>query len=306
MQTDSFSFTATDGNQIFVHKWIPEKEIKGIVQIAHGMSEHSARYASFASALVKEGYIVYANDHRGHGRTAGDRENLGYLADDNGWEQTIDDLYQLTQTIKDENPHVSVFLFGHSMGSFLSRRYIQKYGKEISGVILSGTGSDPGFLSTIGIWIAKREVKKKGKRARSELLNKLSFGSYNKAFKPNRTEFDWLSRDEQEVDKYIKDPYCGEVATAGFFYDMISGVKQLDKPERISQVPKDLPIFLFSGDQDPVGNNTKGVRTAYQNLKKAGIKDISYKLYKDGRHEMLNEINKEEVYRDVIQWLNNH
>jgi alpha-beta hydrolase superfamily lysophospholipase len=173
-------------------------------------------------------------------------------------------------------------------------------------VILSGTGSDPGFLSTVGIWIAKREIKKKGKRARSELLNKLSFGSYNKAFKPNRTEFDWLSRDEKEVDKYIEDPYCGEVATAGFFYDMISGVKQLDKPERISQIPKDLPIFLFSGDQDPVGNNTKGVRTAYQNLKKAGIKDISYKLYKDGRHEMLNEINKEEVYRDVIQWLNNH
>jgi alpha-beta hydrolase superfamily lysophospholipase len=306
MQTSSFSFETKDGSQIFVHKWIPNQEAKGIVQVAHGMSEHSARYGNFAAALVEKGYIVYANDHRGHGRTAGDQENLGYFADEHGWERTVEDLYQLTQRIRDENPYLPVFLFGHSMGSFLCIRYIQKYGKELSGVILSGTGSDPGFLSTIGIWIAKREMKKKGKKARSELLNKLSFGSYNKAFKPNRTEFDWLTRDKQEVDKYIEDPYCGEVATAGFFYDMISGIKQLDNPDRMSQIPKELPIFIFSGDKDPVGNYSKGVIKTFQNFKKAGIKNISCKLYKDGRHEMLNEINREEVFRDVIQWLNKH
>lgn len=304
MKPTSFHFSSIDGKPIFVNKWMPGEGVRGIVQIAHGMCEHSERYCDFAAALVDAGYAVYANDHRGHGKTAGALENLGYFADENGWELVVDDMYELTQISKKENPTLPIFLFGHSMGSFLSRRYIQKYGSEISGVILSGTGADPGLLSAIGIGIAKWEIKKKGRKARSALLTQLTFGNYNKQFRPQRTEHDWLSRDEKEVDKYIADPYCGAVVTAGFFHDMVTGIKLLDRPEQLGNVPKDLPILLFSGEKDPVGNNTKGVRKVFRNFQKAGIQDVSCKFYPDGRHEMLNEINKEEVYCDVMDWLN--
>lgn len=303
MEPVSFTFQSADNTMIFVNKWMAANQPVGIVQIAHGMAEHSKRYGELAKALANEGYTVYANDHRGHGQTAGNKENLGFLADENGWELVVDDMYQLTQIIKKEHPDLPVFLFGHSMGSFLSRRYMQKYGHDLSGVILSGTGADQGVLSSIAIGIAKLEIWIRGKKARSRLLNFLSFGNFNKRFKPNRTPFDWLSRDEREVDKYIQDPYCGEIATAGFFYDLLTGIKHLDRPDRIGQIPKDLPIFLLSGDQDPVGLYTKGVLKTYSNLKKAGIQDISYKFYKGGRHEMLNETNREEVYQDIIDWL---
>ncbi|SEM84411.1 alpha/beta hydrolase [Lihuaxuella thermophila] len=304
MEPASFTFPSGDNTLIFVNKWtaVSEKPV-GVVQIAHGMAEHSKRYGEFAKALTNEGYAVYANDHRGHGQTAGCKENLGFFADEDGWERVVDDMYRLTRIIKKEHPGLPVFLFGHSMGSFLSRRYIQKYGQELSGVILSGTGADQGILSSIGIGIVKLEMRIKGKKAPSRLLHFLSFGNFNKRFKPNRTPFDWLSRDEREVDKYIQDPYCGWLPTTGFFCDLLTGIKQLDHPEQISRVPKDLPIFLFSGDQDPVGLYTRGVLKTYRNLKKAGIRDISYKFYEEGRHEMLNEINRDEVYQDIINWL---
>ncbi|HEU5138580.1 MAG TPA: alpha/beta hydrolase [Bacillales bacterium] len=303
MEAMSFTFSSVDGTEISSRKWLPDGQTVGVVQIAHGMAEHSARYDEFAAALVDEGYAVYANDHRGHGETAGKEENLGYFADENGWELVVDDLHELTKIAKEEQPGVPVFLFGHSMGSFLSRRYIQKYGTELAGVVLSGTGADQGVLSSVAIGIAKREIKKHGKKARSERLTRLSFGNYNKSFEPKRTDFDWLSRDENAVDQYIKDPFCGGMATAGFYYDMLTGLKMLDKPERLKQMPKDLPVFFISGDKDPVGNNTKGVFKVANHLKKAGVKDIDVKFYKDGRHEMLNELNREEVYQDIIRWL---
>ncbi|HEU5141095.1 MAG TPA: alpha/beta hydrolase [Bacillales bacterium] len=303
MEAVTFTFQTVDGAEIYVHKWIPSGKVIGVVQIAHGMSEHSARYEAFASVLVDEGYAVYANDHRGHGETAGGKENLGYFADENGWELVVDDLYEVTNIAKEGHSGLPVFLFGHSMGSFLSRRYVQKYGRELAGVILSGTGADQGVLSSVAIGMAKREIRKHGKKARSELLTRLSFGSYNKAFEPWRTEFDWLTRDEKEVDRYIKDPYCGAVATAGFYYDLFVGLKRLDKPALLKQMPKNLPVFFVSGDQDPVGQNTKGVLKVARHLQKAGIRDIDVKFYKDGRHELLNELNKEEVYQDIIRWL---
>lgn len=306
MEPISFTFQTADNTKIHVHKWGTDETPIGIVQIAHGMTEHSKRYHEFATKLVKAGYVVYANDHRGHGQTAGVQEKLGYFADENGWEMVVDDLYQLTMTIKKEYPDIPLFLFGHSMGSFLSRRYIQKYGTELDGVILSGTGADQGVLSWLGIQLANLESKIKGKKNQSHLLNQLAFGNFNRAFHPFRTEFDWLSRDEQEVDKYIADPFCGYVPTTSFFYDLFSGIKRLDRSEYLNQVPKNLPIFLFSGDQDPVGDGGKGVLKTYHNFQKAGILDVAYKLYLGGRHEMLNESNREEVYQDVIAWLNEH
>ena len=306
MKSDTFTFKTSDGIQIFTYKWVPEEvsAVKGVVQIAHGMAEHAARYERFADALTKAGYAVYANDHRGHGKTAGSQEHVGYFADERGWEKVVEDMHALTGIIKKENPGKPFFLFGHSMGSFLSRHYSMLYGSELSALILSGTGGDPRALGKIGLLIAKVIAKLYGKKAKSDILNKLSFGAFNDAFKPNRTDYDWLSRDNAEVDKYVNDPWCGAVFTAGFFCDMLGGLGFINNKENIARIPKSLPIYLFSGAKDPVGGNTKGVSQVYNTLQDAGIVDLTLKFYENARHETLNEINRDEVFQNVIDWLN--
>ena len=308
MKSESFTFKTSDGTNIFTYKWMPDEasSIRGIVQIAHGMAEHAGRYERFAEVLTKAEYSVYANDHRGHGKTTDSQEEIGYFADENGWGKTIEDMHTLTGIVKKENPNKPLFLFGHSMGSFLSRHYSMLYANELSGLILSGTGGDPGIIGKIGLFIAKVNAKFYGKKAKSEIMNKLSFGSFNGAFKPNRTDYDWLSRDSAEVDKYIKDPWCGAVFTAGFFCDMLEGIGYINKKENIAKIPENLPIYIFSGTKDPVGANTKGAIQVYKAFKKADIIDLEIKFYEEGRHEMLNEINRDEVFRDVIAWLNKH
>jgi alpha-beta hydrolase superfamily lysophospholipase len=308
MKSDSFTFKTSDGEKIFTYRWMPDNasSIKGVVQIAHGMAEHAKRYDRFAEALTKAVYAVYANDHRGHGKTAGAQERAGYFADENGWAKVVEDMHTLTGIIKKECPKKPLFLFGHSMGSFLSRHYAMLYAGELAGLILSGTGGDPGALGKIGLFIASIEAKLKGKKAKSEMMTKLSFGAFNSAFKPNRTDYDWLSRDNAEVDKYVNDAWCGRVFTTGFFCDMLGGIGYINKKENIANIPKSLPIYLFSGAKDPVGTNTKGVTQAYKALKDAGVGDLNLKFYDDGRHEMLNEINRDEVFKDVITWLNKH
>jgi alpha-beta hydrolase superfamily lysophospholipase len=305
----AFTFQTDDGFEIFSKKWIREDvgKPKAIVQIAHGMAEHILRYDSFARELVNENVFVYGNDHRGHGETGRNTNSIGYFADEQGFEKVVQDMQKLTAIIEKEYPDVPIFLFGHSMGSFLSRRYIQIFGSRLSGVILSGTGGDPGVMGKIGKMIAAREIKKKGRKTPSPLLNKLTFENYNKAFQPNKTEFDWLSRDEKEVDKYIDDSFCGGIFTTGFFYDFLSGLGAINKPQNLKLIPGELPIFLISGTKDPVGGkNGKGVLTSLQLFKQAGIRDVSIKLYENARHEILNEINKEEVQKDIIHWIKTH
>lgn len=304
IKTESFTF----GEGIFTYRWLPEnpEDIVGVVQIAHGMAEHAGRYARFARFLTEAGFGVYANDHRGHGKTAGALENVGYFADTDGWHRVADDMHLLTLIIGRECPGVPVFLFGHSMGSFLSRTYIAAHGGDISGVILSATGGDPGLLGKIGLMIARWECRRKGRKAQSPLLTALSFGGFNKAFKPNRTDFDWLSRDAAEVDAYIADPYCGGIFTAGFFCDLLTGLQFINSPEGIRRIPKDLPVHFLSGTSDPVGKNTKGVRQVADAYKAAGISSVTTTFYDGGRHEMLNETNREEVFRDILEWLRAH
>lgn len=307
MKVENFTFKDKGDLEIFVYKWLPDENIgvKGIVQIAHGMAETAARYEDFAKSLTNDGFIVYANDHRGHGKTAGKVDKLGDLGED-GFNSMVENMHGLNDRIKEENPNLPVFLFGHSMGSFLTQRYICLYGNGLKGTILSGSCGKQGILIDIARLVAKGEIKKIGRSGKSNKLDKLSFGSYNNSFKPNRTNFDWLSRDNKEVDKYIADPFCGTVFTAGFFYDFLGGLKNIADNMEVKNVPKDLPIYIFSGDKDPVGKNGKGVLKLVRTYKEHGIKDLNYKLYKDGRHEMLNETNREEVTFDVIKWLNAH
>lgn len=307
MISESFTFKGKDDLNIFVYKWIPNLEVhvKGVIQLAHGMAETAARYEDFASYLTKSGFIIYANDHRGHGKTAGKIDDLGDLGKD-GFNSMIEDMHRLNDIIKEENKTLPIFLFGHSMGSFLSQRYICLYGSELKGVILTGTCGNQGIIVDVGRIASKVEIIRKGRNARSISLNKLIFGSNNNFFKPSRTIFDWLSRDNKEVDKYIEDPYCGAVFTAGFFYDFLGGVKSAADVGEIKKIPSDLPIYIFGGDKDPVGKNGKGVLKLVKTYEKHEIKDLTYKLYKDGRHEMLHEINKEEVIVDTIKWINGH
>jgi alpha-beta hydrolase superfamily lysophospholipase len=307
MKPGDVAFQSPDGARIFVYRWLPDDEsrIRAAVQIAHGMAEHAARYAGFAEALCAAGFAVYANDHRGHGKTAGVLEQVGYFGDD-GWPRVVADIHQLSRIIRDTHPGLPLFLFGHSMGSLLARSYILEHGAGLKGVVLSGIPADPGLLGKIGLPLARLVALLKGARTPSPFLNRMSFGKFNQPFKPNRTEFDWLSRDEAVVDAYVADPYCGGVFSAGFFVDLLTGMNGLSRRAEMDRIPKDLPILIFSGDMDPCGGMTKGVRPIYDSYKRAGITDLTLRFYSQGRHEMLNETNREEVIGDVVSWLNQH
>jgi len=301
-----FTLTTRDNTSLNVNKWGLDESIspKGIVQISHGMAEWAYRYNAFAKTLNQAGYIVYANDQRGHGLTAPRKEDIGYIPGNDGFAYMVEDMAELNDFIRKQHPHLPIVLFGHSMGSFLSQRFIQLYGSNIDGLILSGSNGKQGPIINVGIMLAYIEMKLKGKKYRSQLLNKLTFGGYNKAFAPNRTNFDWLSRDERQVDLYIEDPYCGGIFTASFFHDFLRGLKLITKKKNLKSIPKDLPVFIFSGSMDPVGFFGKGVENLVNMYRSIGMTNIFYKIYPGGRHEMLNELNKDEVIEDIITWLN--
>jgi alpha-beta hydrolase superfamily lysophospholipase len=302
---EQFNFVDEEGKKIVYYKWKSHNsDVKGIVQIAHGMEERAKRYDYFAKRLNKAGYIVYANDHRGHGFTAKNKENLGYIADEDGFNWMVKDMKQLTDIIKGENPSQPVILVGHSMGSFLSQRYVEKYGNNIDYLILSGTNGKPNRITKLGVLISKHEIRKHGRKHLSTVMEKLGIGGYNKNFFPCRTNADWISSDEKVVDKFIADEYCGFTSTSSFYYDFIKGLWEIHEKNNLEKIPKQLPIYMFSGDKDPVGNQGKGVISLYNTLIKIGLHDVSYRLYKDGRHEMLNEINKDDVIDDILEWFN--
>lgn len=301
MQT--FTIQATDETEIFCYKWLPEKAPVAVVQIAHGMAEHAERYADFAKFMNQNGFAVYANNHRGHKNTAKTDADIGFFAHENGWQTVTDDLRILTEKIQTEQKNLPIFMIGHSMGSMLIRTYITKYHNKISGVVLSGTSGEAGFMVKAGKFLAKTIGAIYGKKTPSKFLNALSFGAFNKPFKPNRTLFDWLSRDNEQVDKYINDPFCGAIFTNRFFYDMLSGLDYLSKTENIQKIDKNLPIFLIAGDADPVGDFGKGVKKVFEAYKNVGIKNLELKLYAEGRHEILNETNRQEVYNDILKFL---
>lgn len=301
---EKFHIQASDSTELTAYKWeeTQKPDQKAIIQIAHGMAEHILRYDDFANFLTDNGFIVYGNNHRGHGPTA---EIQGYFAEENGFEKVVDDMKQVTNHIEGTYPNVPIFLLGHSMGSFLTRRYIQKYNNSVAGVILSGTGNDQGLMGKIGLLIAKWSKSRNGATTPSPMLDKLVFGNFNKKFKPARTPFDFLTRDDAVVDKYIADEYCGFVCTNGFFVDLISGIDKIHQPAEMLKTPVHLPIYLIAGGQDPVGNYGKGVQQVCNEYKKRGMADVSITLYDGARHEILNETNKQEVYKDILHWLNN-
>ncbi|WP_242253961.1 alpha/beta hydrolase [Bacillus cereus group sp. BfR-BA-01379] len=297
--------TALDGSEIYLRKWLPERNPRGIIQIAHGMTEHAGVYTDFIAALLEAGYGVYAHDHKGHGKTVKREEDYGHFKPNVGWNEAVSDVIFVSETIRKEQT-CPLFLLGHSMGSFLSRRAVQLKGELYDGFLISGTGGNPGLLGSIGHKVATIEMKLRGEKTKSPMLNFLSFGNFNSHFKPNRTKFDWLSSDNNQVDKYIADPLCGFICTTSFYRELFSGVLEVNKLEEFKKTPKNLPIHIFSGDRDPVGDMGKGVKEVYENYKKCEVKDVTLRLYENGRHEMFHEVNKDEVFQDLISWLDKH
>ncbi|MDA3809693.1 MAG: alpha/beta fold hydrolase [Spirochaetaceae bacterium] len=309
MNGSRYTFKSEDYRDISAVKWIPDEgiEVIGAVQICHGLAEHIARYEDFALFLNNNGFVVIGNDHRGHGKSLETVGDTGIFAEKDGWDKALNDIRKVTMQLKDQHRDLPLFMISHSMGSFFARNYIAKWGSDLAGVILSGTGNQKLFMVKLLKFLAKVEILIRGKRHRSSFFDKLSFGSFNKPFEPGApTPFEWLSRDRDQVDKYVADPLCGFICTSSHFYDFAEGLIRVCSDHIYKLVPKYLPVFLYSGDHDPVGENSLLVKEVYNNYKKAGLVDVSMELNIGGRHESLNEINKEEVYRIFLQWLKNH
>ena len=289
------------GKDLQVYVW-PVDAPKAVVQLVHGMAEHMGRYDRLAQALNQAGFAVVGHDHLGHGPIA-KKEELGYFGPKDGWDSLIRDMHGVTEYAKGRFPSLPFALLGHSMGSFAAREYLIRYGGELSACVLSGTGWHPAALASSARCMAALCGALSWTKP-AHFVNKMGFGSYNKAFQPARTPFDWLSRDEKEVDKYVADPLCGFVFTARGFYDMFGGLKALSDLSRLQSMPKDLPVYFLSGAMDPVGTQGKGVETVARQFRDAGMKNVTVKLYEGGRHEMFNEINRDEVTADLIGWLN--
>ena len=303
MLESTFTLKATDGTEVFVYEWLPEGEPRGVVQVAHGLAEHAGRYRRLAEACTARGLAVYADDHRGHGRTAKDGP-LGYFAAEHGWRAVLDDLYRLGDHITGRHPGVPRVFFGHSMGSFLTQQVLFERGGQLAGAVLSGCasgGSNP--LAPVGRLVARVERARVGATKPSSLLTKMSFGDYNRAFAPNRTEFDWLSRDPAEVDRYVADDRCGFEATTQLWVDLLDALPGLGAEANLARLPKDLPLYLTVGERDPLHRGLKDFHPLVAAYERAGMRNVSVRVWPDARHEILNETNRDEVTEAILHWV---
>ena len=293
-----FFFPSSDGDhQVHAVLWLPEEgSPKAVVQIVHGICEYALRYEDFALFLTRHGYAVAGSDHLGHGLTARGPEEYGYFTD---WFQLTRDVRTLRTLMGERFPGIPYFLLGHSMGSFQARTYLIDYPGTLDGCILSGTGQENALTVAFGKFVTSLGDPHKV----NKLFLNLSLGAYNKKFAPNRTTADWVSRDEALVDKYLADPLCNFRTTAGMNHAMMVGLQYIADKKNLAKMNPDTPVALFSGDADPVGGMGKGVRTVHGFFREAGCKDLTMKLYPGARHEILNEINREEAYADILGWL---
>lgn len=302
MQSE-FRLPVADATAIFVRSFLPEQPPRAIVQISHGMAEHGARYARFASALTERGYGAYASDHRGHGATVSSPDDLGHFADNDGWEKVVSDQVALLIELKSRHPRTPVFLFGHSMGSWIARAAAARVGGQLAGLILSGTSHDAPTVAKGLRVAAAAERARLGKRGKSRLLRKFSFEAFNKSVKNPRTDADWLSRDPLEVDKYLNDPLCGFECSTQLWWDLFGGLSDVYAPAQLARLPRQLPIYVLAGERDPVSGQLAGIRRLEAALEAAALGDVTLRVYQGARHELLNETNRDEVTRDLLEWL---
>ena len=292
-------------NELNVYIWECEGKPEAILQLSHGMKEHLLRYDEFAKYISSKNILVIGNDHLGHGKSA-KKEDYGYFG--NGKSETVvNDLHKVTQYAKETYGNdIPYFLLGHSMGSFMARRYMMTYGNELSGIIISGTGSKPQLLILFGRFLIKTIEKFKGERYISDFITNIISGKNNDRIIDKKTEVDWLTNDEEIVKAYMNDDMCMFEFTLNGYDTLLEAMEFMQKKSNIKKIPKDLPMFFISGTDDPVGDYSKGVEKAYDDMCKASIKDVDIMLYHGGRHEMLNETIRDSVYEDVYNWIKKH
>ena len=300
--TSDWSFQTSDGLRLGGLRWdVPDA--RGIVYVSHGLAEHIARYDRFAAALNAVGLSVLGHDHRGHKLSIASDPDLGHFADRDGFVRMAGDLLAGISARRLESPGLPVVLFGHSMGSFLVQHVLPEADGHFEMAILSGSNGPPPPLAAVGRLVARIERLRLGKRGRSSVIHGLAFDANNKRFEPAPTKMEWLSRDRAEVDAYVADPYCGFVASAASWISLLDALPGLAAGERVARIPKSLPILLAAGDNDPIGDNGKGVARLRDIYRDAGIDDLTMKLYPDARHEILNETNRDEVTDDICRWI---
>ena len=306
MKAAHFVYPASDGAPLFVHRWLPEGkpgEIRFVVHLIHGMAEHGARYEPLARALTRRGIAVYVADLRGHGRTAAQENELGHFADHNGWARVVSDQRELLALEREQHQDARVILFGHSMGSLIARSLTLTQAGMVDGLALSGPNGKVSALAHAGRLIARFERMRLGARGRSKLIGRLSFDSFNRAFAPTRTAFDWLSRDAKAVDRYLADPRCGFLCSTQLWVDLLDAMAQTARLEKRTPMRADLPIYIFSGGRDPVNEFGRGAEALGEIYRRAGVKDVGCRIYLDSRHETLNELDRDEVMADLIAWI---
>ena len=306
MIKDEFYYDSRDGkSRLHAVRYTPDNldNVKAVVQIVHGMAEYVERYEEFARFLTERGIVVTGEDHMGHGKSVSKDGKYGYFCEQDPATVLVRDVHRLKKATQAEFPGVPYVIMGHSMGSFITRNYMFRYGTGISAAIIMGTGMQPKLLLTASKAIARLQQVFFGSEHVSQFIDKLAFGNYNKEITDARTPFDWLSRDNEKVDQYISDPLCGFVFTVNGFETLFELISRLHKPENLDRIPKKMPVLMISGTDDPVGDYGKGVRKAYDSLKGAGMENVSLKLFEGGRHELLNESNRDEVMEYIDRWL---
>ena len=302
-----FKLPSRDGiHKLHLIFWKPEGEVRGVVQISHGMIEMIERYDEFARYLNDNGFAVIGNDHLGHGLTAGRDEDFGYFCRANMSATVVSDLHRVTRYAKKHYSNKPYFLLGHSMGSFMARRYIMTYGNELTGAVIVGTGKQSPLTLTAGKAVSMFIRFAKGDRYHSKLLEQCAFRNYLDRIKKPRTESDWLTRDEKIVDLYRENKYCNFKFTVNGYRTLFDVLSFIQKDQNIENIPRELPLLFLAGGMDPVGDYGKAVNEICCEYKKKGINDVSMKLYPDDRHEILNELDREQVYSDILRWLENH
>ncbi len=304
MQQPDFSthqLSAFGDHTIPVYLWMPAGEPTAVIQVFHGLGEHSARYQRFAAAATAKGYAVCAHDHRGHGPNAG---QPGFFAANSGWGLLVDDGHKVADFLRERFPGKPVVLLGHSMGSYIAQSYAMRHGQELTALVLSGSTWPARGLLLVGGLLARILAWLNGIEAHSPLLDKIGFGAFNKPFEPARTELDWLSRDAAEVDKYVADPFCGGPYTTGLWIDLLGGLQEISKSDALQNIPVELPILITGGADDPVGGE-RGMQQLAAHYEQTGHSNLDTRIYAGGRHEMFNETNRDEFTADLLRWIDN-
>lgn len=304
IKKEGFTFDSRDGmSKVHAVRWVPDGKVSCILQIVHGMAEHIERYEEMAEFFAKRGILVTGEDHLGHGKTVPEGGTFGYFCKQDPATVAVRDVHRLKKMTQKDYPGVPYVILGHSMGSFMLRNYLFRYGTGIQGAVICGTGYVPQPLITLGLWLAKAQGLFMGDDHVSGLLDKIAFGTYGKGIKNPRTRYDWLAANEESVDRYLSDPLCGFTFTVNGFKTMFELIIRTNRGENLLKMPKEIPVLFLSGEEDPVGDYGVGVRKAYKDFEKAGMTKIGMKLYPGCRHEIFNEKNKTEVCEALYSWL---